>query len=136
MAIKVALDTNIILDLADQKRTTSSKTIQFLENLVEEQPNVVFCISSLSYINVLYIVKSHMKSQELHDELEFQMLESYEIMPIGKSELMASRHAKMQDFEDAVQIFAAYKYGCDYIVSNDKKGFVEGPLKWVNPQEA
>ena len=56
-------------------------------------------------------------------------------MPIDPADIKANLGADHPDFEDSLQIAVALSWGADVIVTRDKTGFVNSPIKVLSPAE-
>ena len=57
------------------------------------------------------------------------------LLPISPEEISLNLGADHPDFEDALQIAAAKEWGADLIVTRDKDGFANSPVKVLAPAE-
>lgn len=57
------------------------------------------------------------------------------LLPIDPADIKANLGAEHPDFEDSLQIAAATAWGADVIVTRDKDGFANSPIKVLTPTE-
>ena len=57
------------------------------------------------------------------------------LLPIRPEDISLNLGADHLDFEDALQIAAAKEWGADVIVTRDKDGFANSPVKVLAPAE-
>ena len=57
------------------------------------------------------------------------------LLPIDPVDIKANLGADHHDFEDSLQIAAARSWGADVIVTRDRVGFVNSPIKVLTPAE-
>ena len=57
------------------------------------------------------------------------------LLPIDPADIKANLGADHPDFEDSLQIAVALSWGADVIVTRDKTGFVNSPIKVLSPAE-
>ena len=103
---KVFLDTNIIIDLIEERK-----------NVILEQfgDNKLF-ISPLSLHILAYAYNYHMPSNKLLEWGRFVT-----IVPLGLDITKKSLVGPTEDFEDNVQLHSAVKADCDIFLTADKK---------------
>ena len=58
-----------------------------------------------------------------------------ELLPISPDEIKFNLGAAHPDFEDSLQISAAQAWGADVIVTRDRAGFADSPIKVQSPSE-
>lgn len=58
-----------------------------------------------------------------------------DFLPIDPAVIKANLGAQHPDFEDSLQIAAATAWGADVIVTRDRDGFANSPIKVFTPAE-
>ena len=58
-----------------------------------------------------------------------------ELLPISPGDVKANLGVGHPDFEDSIQIAAAMAWGADIIITRDKIGFADSPIKVQTPSE-
>ena len=118
--MKVFLDTNILLDYGlDREKADFAGGILQLgkDGLIE-----VYA-SYLSYANMGYILRHHPVAERY--ELVRMMRQPVDVLPCDANQLDAGLLTEVKDFEDMLQYQCAVANGCDVIITNNKKDFVE-----------
>ena len=140
---KVFLDFNILLDLIDTKRDTSSKTIEFIMNL-KGNYKVSFYTSSNFVYTISFILRKNNNQEIINyiktiiEELELNLVD-FKTNILTISELFLDK-TKLNDLEDILMIFTAIEYNCNFFLTNDKeilnnrKDF-ENSISIITPQE-
>ena len=113
---KVFLDTNIILDILSPSRPNHC----YSERLLKKLANCEVYISEDMISTIYYVVK------EKHKVLSFfeLVLQEWHVVPFGENVIKKSLlFAKQQgvDLEDTMQCLCAKEYGCEVLLTNDKK---------------
>ena len=110
-AIKVFLDTNVVLDYytGRMRNNLAEKVVQ-----IGQYPEFELCISILSAVNVLYVLKKCTPSLKASDVPKL-----FQILPMDYKQYLDAQSLDIADFEDALQIECARKNNCKVIVSRD-----------------
>jgi len=125
----IYVDTNIVVDMCDNKRVLHENSFLLITEYLEKD-NCELFINSDTFANLFYILsnRSTLSREEVLEKMHFineiftlVSIESADIsMALG---LCADTVTPYKDYEDAVQYVCALKAGADLIVTNDK-GFV------------
>lgn len=113
---KIFLDTNIILDILSPKRPNHKYHKDLIQKLFEYE---VF-ISEDMLSTIYYIVR---EKQQVLDFLSI-ILQEWNIVSFGEDVIkQAIKYVRQNggDLEDALQCFCAKRYGCDILLTSDKK---------------
>ena len=126
---KVLFDTNIILDIALQRKP-------FVENSLK----AVHCIGTkiIGYVNVLTLVNTfYFAKKEIGIEKarEFisDMLTFFEVVNTNKQICLSAIQSDFKDFEDAIQEVSARHSGVDIIVTRNSKDFENSKIQVFEP---
>ena len=94
-AIKVFLDTNVVLDYytGRMKNNLAEKVVQ-----IGQYPEFELCISVLSAVNVLYVLKKCTPSLKASD-----IPKLFQILPMDYKQYLDAQSLDIADFEDALQ---------------------------------
>ena len=120
MMEKLFLDTNIVLDLIGN-REPFVKEAAFLFQLGRNKECQLF-VSDLTFVNIAYSVLSKLRS----------------FLTIVGGGVVAVDHAlalQADDFEDAVQYYAARQADADYIITRNKKDFSFSEIEVLTSEE-
>lgn len=130
--MKVFLDTNVVVDFCVQREEFFKPAAQIIDLAIAGEIEIV--ISSLTFINVAYIVRKAFGKDVVFSKLQ-KLSELCHISEIDEYVIKSSiaRHSK--DFEDCVQCLSAIKANSDLIVTRNKDDFVDLPLNAMTPAE-
>ena len=129
---RVFLDTNILVDLLDEKREKNDLAIKLIEKLINEDYEIFISEDMLS--TVYYIVKNKEKVLNFYKDIvddKYWHIVPFREDVIQKAIDFSLKHNK--DFEDALQCFVAKKHKC-ISITEDKK-FVNCGIKILNYEE-
>ena len=132
MMEKLFLDTNIVLDLIGN-REPFVKGAAFLFQLGRNKECQLF-VSDLTFVNIAYITRKTYPKEKLYSVLS--KLRSF--LTIVGGGVVAVDHAlalQADDFEDAVQYYAARQADADYIITRNKKDFSFSEIEVLTSEE-
>lgn len=127
------LDTDIILDLALNRKPFSTQSARLIDRLEMGEAHGFIAWHSIS--NFYYIVRPSMgrvRSVEFISDL----LKFVEIAPTRTNDALVATKLDFGDFEDALQSAAAMSCGADYIVTRNLKHYARSPIKALMPKAA
>lgn len=127
------LDTNILVDLiADRKPHSKFATAIFTK---AESKKVKLFTSSHSIATCHYLLKKYMAEQKLRKVL-YDLLDYVEAIAITEPMLRRGLKSPHKDFEDGLQILAAYAVPhIDFIVTRNIKDFKKSEITVLSPDE-
>jgi len=120
--MRLFLDTNIIVDLLDIRRSNSAFSLKVLEVAVFN--NFEIAISEDILTTVYYVTKKEIARKKLLSffemiDDEFNVL-NFKKGVVKKAIKLCQKNGKL-DFKDVLQAVCAEKNNCDMIITNDKK---------------
>ena len=115
---QIFLDTNILVDFAIG-REHGDDAEQLLQH--GRNGNVKLSASYLTFANMAYILRGKTDMYGLfHDLLRF-----ITALPNDEMQLSSALSLQVRDFEDMLQYQCAKAAGCEVIVTNNKKDFID-----------
>lgn len=119
--MKVFLDTNVLIDIADDRdNALLTETILNLGKTGKIQN----CVSYLFYANINYIKRATPRAERY--QLIRQLRQGITVLPCDSTQLdIALNHEDVRDFEDLLQFQCAVAAGCDVIVTNNIRDYME-----------
>lgn len=130
--MKVFLDTNIILDFFDSDRGHYLPTAIIFDLAIQKKIELVVCAQS--FITAFYILRKSYDKYELCEKLH----SIYKLCIISPVDSVIIEKALIEvgvDFEDTVQYFSSCTISdVDIILTRDRKGFNEFPIKHVSAE--
>ena len=137
MQNNIFVDTNIVIDMCDNKRTLHENSFSCIANYLEKDNCEIF-INSDTLANVFYVLsnRSTLNETEVLDKMMFVndiftlvSIESEDV--VMALELCADSSTPHKDYEDVMQYVCAKKVDADLIVTNDK-GFVSLDIEIID----
>lgn len=132
MAIKVLLDTNIILDvLAD--RAPFAEEAATIFKLCETR-QLDGALYALTIPNLVYIMRRELDREQIGGVLQ-KLSALFDIADMKADDLKKAAAMAVEDYEDALQCVCAQRIKASYIVTRNLKDFINSPVMAVKPSE-
>lgn len=128
---RILVDTNVILDLLAEREPFYEASRMLFTNADKGEIHLV--VSSLSLVNVHYILESSLKLKNAKEVLrKFKVL--VENCELNKKIFeLALNDSDFKDFEDGIQYYTAVEANCDIILSRNLKDFKNSQLPVMTP---
>lgn len=128
--MRVFLDTNVVIDFCAERKPFFSSAAKLIDMAVEKDIDII--ISSLSFINVAYIMRKRYDKETVLEKLK-SLAECCTVSRIDDKVILSAISAKPVDFEDCVQYESAKTENADVIITRDEKGFVDLGMAFMSP---
>lgn len=119
--MRIFLDTNILMDAVENRKySLEAHTILNLCSVG------IFhcCASTMSFATLSYLLR-HFTKERLHETFK-HLSGVVEVVTVGVEQFeSALDYGPVGDFEDLLQYKCAVAAGCDMVITNDKKDFLE-----------
>ncbi len=128
--MKILLDTNIILDIALERRDfyqDSKKVLLTINNL-----NITPHITATTVTDIYYILKKS-KGHELTIAFLKNLFAFIDIIDVNKESIINALNSEMQDFEDAIQCYSAKLNNINIIVTRNTADFKDSKIDAITP---
>lgn len=130
--MKVFLDTNVIVDFFGHRLPFYNDAAQIIDMALRSE--IHLAVSSLSFINVAYILRKQFDHRHLYEKL-LQLAQLTEISKIDSEIIRSAILKEARDFEDCVQCMSAMDVRADIILTRDKTGFANMSIRSLTPAE-
>jgi len=130
--MKIFVDTNVIIDYLADRAPFADDAEAVIDVCVSDGNEGA--LSGLSACNAVYIIGKATGRREA-ELLVKEVSTLIGLLPVDPADIKANLGADHPDFEDSLQIAAAQSWGADVIVTRDKAGFVNSPIKVLTPAE-
>ncbi len=118
---RVFLDTNILMDAAEWRRF-SPEAYTILD--LCSTGIIHACASTMSFATMSYLLR-HYTKEHFHETIK-HLTGVVEVIPVDVMHFeRAVSYGPVGDFEDLLQYQSAVAAGCEAIITNDKKDFLE-----------
>ena len=129
----ILLDTDVIIDVALDRRPHSGPASELLDRLERGQESAFIAWHTVS--NFYYLVAPSRGGLSARDFI----VELTRFVAVATTDTESVRYAAalpMTDFEDALQVAAAHACGAQHIVTRNAKDYERSPIRAISPQEA
>lgn len=136
---KIFLEANILIDILDDKRPTSSESAKVYEILVRGMEKFRLYTSCDLLTTVYYFTRKPLGQKMALDKIK-KLNQIIKVIEFGHKEVeeaieLMERNEKYSDLEDTIQYVMARKEKCDYIITNGK-AFASGDVPVLSSEEA
>lgn len=122
--MKVLIDTNIILDIALNRKPFVEQAALLWR--LAEQEEITACLSNTSITDIFYIINKY-AGQEKARSLIADILDTFKLADIDEEGFREALNSNMKDFEDAVQYAICIRNGCEVLVTRNKADYGDRP---------
>lgn len=130
--MRLLIDSNILLDvlMAREEYYMPSYTLWKMceKGLADGY------ISSLSFANIVYIMRKQLRYDEI-DKLLWNIKNAFLFTDLTLEHFEKAASMKWRDFEDAVQSATASRIGADYIITRNTKDYQASQVKALTPED-
>ena len=127
--MRVFLDTNVILDLI-QRRVGYDDAALIMQK--SENGEYSLYTSSLSMVNIAYILRKYYRGESLYHLLE-ELGDIIGVITVSSEAYHKALQSCALDFEDAIQLFSAIESDMDCIVTRNAQDFIFDKLPIYTP---
>lgn len=129
---KILLDTNIILDIAFERREFFEKSKELL--LIINKLSIPAYVSATTVTDIYYILKKS-KGHQLTISFLKNLFDFIDIADVSKEIIFSALNSELTDFEDAVQTECAEQNEINVIITRNIVDFKKSKLKIFTPSE-
>lgn len=130
--MKLMIDTNILLDVLLDRKPYSDASAMIWR--ICEAKEAEGCISSLSFANIVYVLRRKIDKRSIMDMItDLSLIFRFEELEQG--DLYAAAACQWDDFEDAIQFATAVRIKADCIITRNKKDFAGSIVPVMTPEE-
>lgn len=129
-AMRVLLDTNVLIDLYTQRPPEGDIAQKLL--VMKEFGDVELWVSAKSFTDVFYVLHKTYSSDYVQSAFE----ESYqwlEICSVDSADIHRATSRRWADFEDCLVDVCAEKVKADFLLTRDEKGFAQAHVPVMSP---
>ena len=127
--MRVFLDTNVILDLI-QRRVGYDDAALIMQK--SENGEYSLYTSSLSMVNIAYILRKYYRGESLYHLLE-ELGDIIGVITVSSEAYHKALQSRALDFEDAIQLFSAIESDMDCLVTRNVQDFIFDKLPIYTP---
>jgi predicted nucleic acid-binding protein len=129
--MRVALDTNVIMDALQERSPFDADAIEILRRAQNREFVCLFTANAAT--DIFYLFSKAREVQSAKAALGF-LLDCYEVLPVTHDDCKAALSLPIEDFKDALVVVCAGRAKADCIVTRDKDFLqVASPVELVSP---
>lgn len=131
--MKVLFDTCVVFDiLTNGKHFFNS----FVAYDVAQVRKFESCLSVSSTTDLIYLLHSQgKKTRKEARSFASKFEEQFDLIENSSSDVKHAAQSDMEDYEDALIAYSAWRSGVDLIITRNKKDFVNSPVPAITPAE-
>ncbi len=127
----IFVDTDICLDLLTGRKPFNAISEKLFS--LADRSEIKICVSSLSFSNIDYILKSHYKVGDSRKALaRFKAL--VEVLAVDDKIVDLAIQSDFEDFEDAIQYYTALENNLKIILTRNLKDYKKALIQVMNPE--
>ena len=130
--MRLLIDANIILDVLE-KREPHYEQSALVWKLCETEQDEGF-VSSLTFANLVYVMRKEMNPEQVKSVLEMLKL-IFRFEGLKESDLVNAANLCWDDFEDAIQSVTAERIKADCIITRNVRDFKYSKVTAFTPAE-
>ncbi|MBQ7146388.1 MAG: PIN domain-containing protein [Lachnospiraceae bacterium] len=130
--MKLMLDANILLDVL-QGRQPHLRFSSLIWKICECGQAAGY-VSSLSFANLVYIMRKELDPEDIEDVYRKLSL-LFRWADLTQNDLSRAAALRWHDFEDALQAVMARRLGADYIITRNVSDYEGSPVPAISPEE-
>lgn len=127
----VLLDTDVLVDLALDRRPHAGPAAELLDALEKRPGNAFMAWHSVS--NFYYLV-APTRGKDSARSFLMELAQFVEVSPTTTESLRFAGGLDMNDFEDAMQVAAAVACRADVIATRNLRDYAKAPVKAARPE--
>lgn len=114
--MRILLDTNIVIDALSGREPFNAVAEQVF--LCCERKGISGYLSGNSMTDIYYLLRKHLPEEAVRQHIR-QLMVLFTVLPVGEVECTIALNSPITDFEDAIQVACAERFGIDYIITRD-----------------
>lgn len=131
--MKVLFDTNVIIDAFTMRDYDYKNSRDLLLKAANKE--IDGYISAKQITDIYYILRKYISDDKVKKNIISDLCSIFTVLPILPSDIKASMHTEIKDFEDAVIEETAKVNMVQYIVTHDRDHFTKSKLVICSPHD-
>ena len=128
---KVLVDTDVCMDLLTGRKPFN-RSAELLFSLAEEG-KIRLSVTSLSFSNLDYMLRSELKSAKKSRAILNQLEAVVNVLPVGEKTIQGTLRSDFNDFEDAIQHQVAIENRQAVLVTRNLKDYKKASCAVMSP---
>ena len=131
--LKAFVDTNVIIDAFTQRDYSYGGSISFLRQIIKGSVTGYICDKQIT--DLYYVLKKYVNDESVRRKMITSITNTFEILPLLKSDVLACLNTDMNDLEDAILDEVAKVNVIPYFVTNNVKDFKNSKVPAITPEQ-
>ena len=131
--MKVLIDTNIIIDILEQRKPFFQDSYRIIQLGLEGGLDTIMSAGAVT--DVYYIINQSLRDAQKAKEKIFALTSLVSICHTTPDDIATALTLQISDFEDAVIAAIAKREKADFIISRNEKDFPQSPVPAVSPKQ-
>lgn len=131
--MKVLFDTNVIIDAFTMRDYDYKNSRDLLLKVANKE--IDGYISAKQITDIYYILRKYISDERVKKNIISDLCSIFTVLPVLPSDIKASIHTEIKDFEDAVIEETAKVNMVQYIVTHDIEHFEKSKLVICSPHD-
>ncbi|MBE6135803.1 MAG: PIN domain-containing protein [Erysipelotrichaceae bacterium] len=131
--MKILVDTNIFLDIFLYREKLYQESLSVIKKAIHKRD--IIYISSSSIKDVYYFVNKYTHSRQTSLKAILKLLEIAKVEEVNRNNIIEALSSNINDFEDAIIDSVASRVKTDFILTRNKKDFINANNKVLTPEE-
>lgn len=128
----IFIDSDILIDVILDRVPHYDSSIQIL--VLADLPGFNCCTSVHSLLNIHYVVKRHLGLPGANKAVEI-LLKKLAVITENKDTVAQAIKSDFDDFEDAVQFYAAKSANADFIITRNVKDYKQSTIPVLTAEQ-
>src|SRR5215213_4195090 len=129
---KVFIDTDVILDFMIAREPYALDAARIFS--LSEKKEISICTTGLVFSNAYYILRKLGPHKKVIEKLS-QLARLLEIIGVSKLAVMQALQSEFNDFEDALQHYAALSENVKIIITRNTKDYKDSEIAVLTPDQ-
>ena len=129
--MRVFLDTNVIIDYYDNQREHYLPAAILFDLALKGKLELIVCVQS--FITAFYILGKSYSKEELYTSMR-SLSKLCGLSPVEAAMIEQALQLEGVDFEDTVQYLSSVTASADIIITRDKLGFNNFPIRHISAE--
>ena len=130
---KAFIDTNVILDALTGRDYLFKDALNLIRQIVYGNVDAYICNKQIT--DIYYISKKYYKNEEQRRKMVKTIIETFNVLPFLKGDVLACINTEMKDFEYAILDEVAKVNVIPYFITNNVNDFKNSKSTVVTPKQ-
>lgn len=131
--MKIVFDTNVILDVISKREPFVEASARAFDLI--DKDNVIGAMTANTATDIFFLYRKRQPDLGKCKDALKRLITALEVLDTTRTLCLMALESSMPDFEDALLVESARQWSADYIVTRDKEGFDQSPVKTISPED-